>query len=935
MPPETARPLQLVPEAAIETVGETLTHCPYCALNCGLKLHSEHEQVVGIGRWKQSPLSRGALCTKGVHAHEQINHGDRLRKPLVKRDGRFVEVDWDEALDAAATGFQEIAAASGAAANAMLSGGSLTNEKVYLVGKFARLALKTPHVDYNGRFCMVAAGTAHKRAFGADRMMTPFAELDNADLAVVVGANLSAAFPIVVPQALARLRRRGGRVLVIDPRGSRFVNADDLHLAIRPGSDRVLFNGLLRAVDRAGHTDMAFVRDRTNNFNAALAECEPFDPETVATLADIAVEDFAEAAELIGRSERCMYLHGRGPEQQLDGTANVASIINLGLARGHVGKPGCGINMLTGQRNGQGGREWGQRCNQLPAGRDIDDDDDRAIVAAHWSIAPEELPRSGKTYVEILQMAGRGEIRGLLSMGTNMNVSSPDLEAVEQQMAALDHVVMIEPFFSQACEFADVILPGSVWAEEEGTITTIEGRVVRIDQAAEPVAKLSDIDVISALAERLGAGEHFSFGTGREVFDEMRAVSAGGSNDYSGMSWKRIRTDDGLFWPCPSDDHPGTPQLYQQQFFHDDGRARFQPVAALADSTPTDPDYPLVLTTGRVLAHFLSGNQTMRIASHQQHASGPQLEVHPSTAEKLKLRSGQRVVVSSRLAASTVAWQPNEAVREDTVFLPYHWVECNRLVAADLDPESGIPGFKYTAVRVEPAPPRVSIPPPHGTTCYPVNLDLSGRAVLVVGGGAVASQKIVAMLRAGAHVTVVAPIIAERIKIRAATNIADEKSGRLTVRQRRYIPADLDDIWLVLACTDNPQINRQVHVDAEARHLWSNSADDPVNCAWTLPSVARQGDLQLTISTNGRSPALSKWLRKRFEHDFDDRWLAVLEVLADVRETARQECGTSELKGWLDGLDNGAIDLALAGDPDAARAVLIDALGLTSSRSAL
>jgi len=812
----------------IGTVDETLTHCPYCALNCGLKLKSTRERVVGIGRWKQSPFSRGALCTKGVHAHEQIEHADRLKKPLVKRDGRFVEVEWNEALDLAAAGFRRISGSSGASANAMLSGGSLTNEKVYLIGKFARLALQTPHVDYNGRFCMVAAGTAHKRAFGADRMMTPLAELDNADLAVVIGANLSAAFPIVLPQALARLRRRGGRVIVIDPRRSRFVNGEDLHLAIRPGSDRVLFNGLLRAIDRDDRVNLAFVADRTVGYESAFAECEPFDPDTVAALAGIAVEDFREAAELIGRSERCMYLHGRGPEQQLHGTANVASIINLGLARGHVGKSGCGINMLI----------------------------------------------------------------------------------------------------SQSCQFADVILPGSLWAEEEGTITTIEGRVVRIDQAAQPVATLSDLDIIAALADRLGASRHFPFTTGREVFDEMTTVSAGGINDYSGMSWDRIRIDDGLFWPCPSDDHPGTPQLYEERFFHSDGRARFQPVDAWAQPPLTDADYPLVLTTGRVLAHFLSGNQTMRIESHQQHASGPQLEVHPATARKLRLKGGQRAVVSSRLGASTVAWVANDAVREDTVFLPYHWVECNRLASAELDPESGIPGFKYTPVRVEPASPRVATPPPGGTTCYPVNLDLFGRAVLVVGGGVVASQKIVAMLKAGAHVTVVAPEVDERVHIRAAMNIADEKSGRLTIRRRRYIPDDLDDMWLVLACTDDPQVNRQVHRDAEARRLWSNSADDPVNCAWTLPSVVRQGDLQLTISTNGRSPALSKWLRQRFEQDFDERWQLVLDVLAEVRELARQEYGTSELDGWLDGLDDGAVDLALEGNLDEARSVLIEALDL-------
>lgn len=679
------------------------THCPYCALNCGLQLGHDGSTISGTIRWKGSPLTGGALCSKGVSAFEQVNHPDRITMPLRRRGNDFEEIGWEEALDEAVAGFLRIAEQHGRAANAVLSGGSLTNEKVYLMGKFARLALKTPHIDYNGRFCMTSAGAANTLAFGADRMMTPLVELDRAEVAVVVGANISAAFPVVLPKLLDGVRRRGGRVIVVDPRASRFVKPGDLHLANRPGTDAVLFNGLLNQIAASGLVDDKFVRNRTSGFEAALRAAAPYDLHTVADLVDVEAKLLIEAAQLIGTADRCMYLHGRGPEQQVGGVDNVMSIINVGLACGHVGRPGSGINMLTGQRNGQGGREWGQRCNQLPAGRDIEDPAHRAVVAERWGVEPDELPGIGKTYVEILQMAARREIRGLLSICTNMSVSSPDLDRVDEQMASLEHVVMIEPFFSRSAQFAHIVLPGTTFAEEDGTITTLEGRVVRIDQAVAPLPRRSDLDIIRNLARRLGCRQHFDFHRASEVFEEMRRVSAGGPVDYAGISYERIRRDRGVFWPCPDEKHPGTPQLYTERFHHEDGRARFQPVHPTPPPAVVDTDYPLVLTTGRVLAQFLSGNQTMRIEAQHSLEPASFVEVHPGTAQRFGLQVGCAATLTSRQASVEVAWRPNTDLRADTLFMPYHWPECNRLVAADLDSVSKIPGFKYTPVLLAPS----------------------------------------------------------------------------------------------------------------------------------------------------------------------------------------------------------------------------------------
>ena len=679
------------------------SHCPYCSLNCGLDLQTNGETVVGFSRWKQSPLTTGSLCSKGVTAYEQVNHPDRLTAPLIRTGTDFHEATWDEALDAAADGFLKTRNNHGPNANALLSGGSLTNEKVYLLGKFARLAMGTRHVDYNGRFCMAAAGKANTLAFGADRMMTPLAELRNAEVVVVVGAHISAAFPVVIPTLLNHVRRRGGTVIVVDPRAGRFVNDDDIHIALEPGTDAVFFNGVLREILRQGLVDRAFVEDRTVGFSDAISACMDYDPEFVRLVADVDEATLVRVASLIGNTEKCMFLHGRGPEQQTDGTQNVQSIINVGLACGHVGRPGAGINMLTGQRNGQGGREWGQRCDQLPAGRSIESDDDRAVVASYWGVEPDVIPRSGSSYVEILNGADTGETRGLLTICTNMAVSSPNLTAVRRQLEALDHHVVVDPFFSESARLANIVLPGSTFAEESGTITTIEGRVVRIDQAIAPVAGLSDLDIIAALADRLESPVSFAYPGPQAIFEEMRQVSAGGPIDYSGITYDRIRDEGGIFWPCPSVEHPGTPQLYTERFAHADGRARFHEVVPAAMPVETDSRFPLVLTTGRILAQFLSGNQTSRIERQNKLAPGPYVEIHPETAAAYQIERGAMVQLASRQGIVRLPWRSNRGIRHDTLFMPYHWPECNTLIAADLDPISKIPGFKYTPVAISAA----------------------------------------------------------------------------------------------------------------------------------------------------------------------------------------------------------------------------------------
>jgi assimilatory nitrate reductase catalytic subunit len=689
----------------------TTTHCPYCSLNCGLHLEvgrvDGDEQVVRTVRWKGSPLTRGGLCAKGVSAWEQIHHAERLRAPLVREGDRLVPATWDEALDRAAEGFLGTRDAHGPDASAVLGSGSLTNEKAYLLGKLARLAIGTPHVDLNGRMCMSAAGTANTMAFGLDRAMTPLADLDQAEAVVVIGANLADTYPVEIPNRIAALRRRrGARVIVVDPRAGRWLERADLWLKLRPGTDAVVANGILRELSVLGAVDERFCDDRTFGLADALAGAEPWTPDEVERVADVPAERIREAARIL-TTDRVMYLHARGAEQQSTGTRNVLAWINVALARGHVGRSGCGIDMLTGQRNGQGGREMGQRCDQLPGARRVDDPGDRAVVSGRWGIDEADLPGAGRSYVELLDDAHDGRVRSMLLCGTNPMVSAPDLVRTARALRRLDHLVVMDLFLSETAAFADVVLPGSSWAEEEGTVTTLEGRVVRCDQAVAPVAERSDVDVLRNLANRLGAGRHLSFVRGREVFEEIRAVTAGAPADLSGMTWDRLRDEDGLFWPCPAGvdgrtDHPGTPRLYEDRFAHADGRARFHRIDPVL-RTP-DSGRPIFLTTGRVLHHYLSGNQTRRIQGHLAMAPVPVAEIHPVTAGWLGLVAGGLATIASAQGEIVVSWTPSDALRRDTIFLPYHWPVANSLTAADeLDPESKIPNLRVTPVTVRPA----------------------------------------------------------------------------------------------------------------------------------------------------------------------------------------------------------------------------------------
>jgi assimilatory nitrate reductase catalytic subunit len=464
-------------------------------------------------------------------------------------------------------------------------------------------------------------------------------------------------------------------------------------------------NAILHAVIRLGGVDHDFVARHTTGFDDLRRAVEKYDPEAVAREVGIPAARIIEAAELWVQAPRTMLLHARGIEHHTKGVENVLSCINLVLATGKIGKPGCGYATITGQGNGQGGREHGQRCNQLPGARDIENPEHRAEVAAAWGVPAERLPGKGATAPEIFELIHRGEVRALLSLCFNPLVSLPDARFTREALERLDFYVAIDFFLSETARHADLILPGSLHEEDEGTVTSAEGRVIRIRKAVEPPGEARpDWRIICDLAKRLGVGDLFDFAGPAAIFEELRRVSRGGIADYSGITWEKIERQMGVFWPCPSDDHPGTPRLFEGgRFAHPDGRARFHSVEYRPPAEDVDDEYPIILTTGRVVSHFLSGSQTRRIGPLVEHQSAPELEIHPRMADRLGIADGERVRVESRRGHVDLRAHVVATIRPDTVFIPYHWageLSANRLTVRAYDPIAKIPEFKVAAVRI-------------------------------------------------------------------------------------------------------------------------------------------------------------------------------------------------------------------------------------------
>ena len=719
------------------------THCPYCALQCAMTLKSPAALTPAVQpgsdpvpapsapgvsapagpvlevSGRDFPTNRGGLCRKGWTSASLLSHPGRVTEPMLKgSDGVHRPVSWDEALALVTKAVKDTQARYGADAVGVFGGGGLTNEKAYMLGKFARLALGTSRIDYNGRFCMSSAAAAGMRAFGVDRGLPfPLADLDGASTILMLGSNVAETMPPFI-QHLQGARDAGG-LIVVDPRRSATAaftsDGGGLHLQPLPGTDLTLLLGLSHVVIHEGLADTAFIQARTSGFDALARSVNAFWPERVQSLTGVPADLIRETARRLahGATRGGSYiLTGRGVEQHVDGTDTATAAINLSLLLGLPGSARSGYGTLTGQGNGQGGREHGQKADQLPGYRKITDPAARAHVAGVWGVPESLIPGPGLPAVQLLKSLGQPDgVRCLFVHASNIAVASPDANAVIAGLRSLDFLVVCDFFVSETAAEADLILPVLQWAEEEGTLTNLEGRVLRRRRALQPPAGArSELWIMARLAEALDAPSTYSEDP-ETVFEELRLASAGGLADYSGIDYAMLDRGEAAYWPYPAGS-TGTPRLFLDGFAHANGKAVMTPVAPRRRRTPAaNPGRDsaaadaktMTLITGRLLEHYQSGSQTRRVSELLESQPEAKMQIHPAAAASMGITDGAFVSVANERGEVLCRAELSTAIRPETVFLPFHFPElesANRLTEAATDPISGMPEFKFNKVWV-------------------------------------------------------------------------------------------------------------------------------------------------------------------------------------------------------------------------------------------
>jgi assimilatory nitrate reductase catalytic subunit len=704
------------------------THCCFCGQQCGIQLKVRDNEVIGFEPWEEFPFNRGMLCPKGVKRYLQGSHPDRLLTAFARDSaapGGFAPMPYNDAVAKTAREIARLQETYGAGAIGVLGGASLTTEKTYLLGKFARVCLKTPFIDYNGRLCMVSAGAANKKAFGIDRTTNPWADMIGSEVIWVAGSNVAECSPITT-NYLWQAREHGARIIVQDPRLTPIARTCDLFLPVKPGRDAALFAGVLRIMIDHDWIDRSFIEQSTAGFDQVDAYCREWTLERTAEVTGVPKRSIERAAEMWATARTGFLLHARGIEHHSNGVQNALGSINLVLATGRIGRPHCGYGTIVGQANGQGGREHGQKCDQLPGWRDISNPEHRQYISGVWGIDEKELPGPGVDAYEMFRKIDAGEIKGLISICFNPKVSLPDNHFVTRCLDKLEFFVAIDFFLNDTARHADIVLPGSLHEEDEGVVTQVEGRIIKVNKAVEcPGEAKQDWKILQDIARALDRPRGFMFNEPREIFEELRIASKGGVADYSGVTYEKVEQQLGVFWPCYSHDpktgepidHPGTPRLFEPgsynsiakgagPFYFSDGRARFNVADYRQPVDDASEEYPIFLTTGRVVSQFLSGTQTRRIGPLVQQYPEPRIEMHPRLAAQLGIADKEWTTVETRRGEITLRAMVVTTIRPDTVFIPYHWAgkkSANQVTVAAQDPISKIPQYKVCGCRVRKA----------------------------------------------------------------------------------------------------------------------------------------------------------------------------------------------------------------------------------------
>jgi ferredoxin-nitrate reductase len=699
------------------------TLCPYCGVGCGLEVlppampgKPVNRDKDGTPIWqvrgdKDHPSSQGMVCVKGATIAESL-HKDRLRHPMLRDslNEPFRRVSWEDALQRLVKEIQTIRFSVGPEAIAMYGSGQFQTEDYYIAQKLLKGCLGTNNFDANSRLCMSSAVSGYIQSFGADGPPCCYEDLDLTDCAFLIGTNTAECHPIIFNRFRRRHKKsRHVKLIVVDPRRTQTAEAADLHLAIRPGTDIDLLHGIGHLLLEWEDIDAPFVEDCTSGFPNYAEVLQHYTPERVAETCGIKKEDLIQAAKIWAKSKRVLSLWSMGINQSSEGTAKVRSLINLHLMTGQIGRAGAGPFSLTGQPNAMGGREAGGLSHLLPGYRQVKNPDHRQELEALWQLPPDSIvPVPGRTIWETIQGLETGEIQLLWVVATNPAVSLPDLERAKAAMRRSQFTVYQDAYYpTETAEFAHLLLPAAQWSEKTGCMTNSERVVTLCPQFRAPLGEARpDWAIFAEVGRRLGFGKQFAFNSSAEVFAEFVQMTKGRPCDMTGLSHERLANGP-VQWPIPAGGS-SRQRLYTDLRFHTpDGRARFAAPHARGLAEPPDPDYPFVLTTGRLYGHWHTQTRTGRIPKIQQMHPNPFVEIHPLDAASLDIKEGELLELRSRRGMVQLPAKVTRAISPGTVFMPMHWgslwadqAECNNLTHPESCPDSLQPELKACAIAI-------------------------------------------------------------------------------------------------------------------------------------------------------------------------------------------------------------------------------------------
>jgi sulfite reductase (NADPH) flavoprotein alpha-component len=720
-----------MPETAVQQVRSV---CPYCGVGCGIVMQVENGRVVKVTGDKNHPANFGRLCSKGFTCAEPLTAPDRLTFAYARnsRAGKTQPVPMDGALTQTASRLQKITSKHGPDSVALYVSGQLSMESQYLAGKLAKGFIGTNNIDSNSRLCMASAASGYKLSLGADGPPGSYQDIDKLDCAFVIGSNMAECHPILFLRLLDRKKKSGARIIVVDPRRTPTADKADLFLQIKPGTDLALLNGILHLLEKSGRTDERFISAHTEGWEELKALLLEYSPEHVAHLTGLREDDIRIAAQWIGDAPEFTTFWTMGLNQSTHGTWQTNAICNLHLATGKICRPGSGPFSLTGQPNAMGGREVGYLSHTLPGQRAVADADDRATVEKIWNVPPGTIqPKPGLAAVEMFQKIESGEVKAVWIIGTNPIASMPNRARVIAALQKAELVIVQDAFHpTETTKYADILLPGALWAEAEGTMVNSERNVTLMPRAVAPPGEaMADWKIISLVAQRMGFAESFNYANASEVFDEIRQTwNSQTGYDLRGMDFEMLRARSRQ-WPFAPDAEQGevirylpkarsvassvpgevhSEQCPALRFPTKSGRAQFFARPYLPPAELPDAAFPFVLTNGRLEHQWHTLTKTGKVAQLNKLNPGAFLQIHPLDAEQLEVHQGCLLRVDSRRGFAIYPAQVTTRVRPGECFAPIHWNDqfgenlcVNATTTEARDDISLQPEFKYSAVALK------------------------------------------------------------------------------------------------------------------------------------------------------------------------------------------------------------------------------------------